>query len=279
MKLLLICNTAIIEHIFNLVCKRLSIDLIIEKNTKIKDKYDFIVVDQPFIGNNSASLRKLAKMLLFISSEEIDYNLQKDYLIPRPFLPTKLEAILKEQIEILKQKIENNHNLVDFVEETKVNLDSKNSEIVEDKEDETLSEDFFETLIDDDFDSSFFSDDKNSDDESIISLDSIRQGGVLDANEIKKINNVLNEDSESTEEVEVKVIDDSDWKDISEIIDDALEEVKEFEFEISKEDYHLILNRHKMDDIKPLLLKLNQDLIDRLTRNETINLKISLKES
>ena len=37
MKLLLICNTAIIEHIFNLVCKRLGIDLNIEKNTKKED--------------------------------------------------------------------------------------------------------------------------------------------------------------------------------------------------------------------------------------------------
>ena len=47
MKLLLICNTAIIEHIFNLVCKRLGIDLNIERNTKFQGKFDFIVVEFP----------------------------------------------------------------------------------------------------------------------------------------------------------------------------------------------------------------------------------------
>ena len=134
-----------------------------------------------------------------------------------------------------------------------------------------LAEDFFETLIEDDFDDGFFR--KNDlDDESIVSLNSIRQGGVLDKSELKKINSFLDDKSENIQKLEER-----DWKDITDIIDDALDEVKDYEFDLEKEDYTLVLNRFKMDELKPLLLKLNQNIIDRLARNEVINLKISLK--
>ncbi len=273
MKLLLICNTAIIEHIFNLVCKRLGIDLNIEKNTKFQGKFDFIVVDQPFIGSDFLKLKKFTKKLAAINSEELSYDLPSDFVVPRPFLPTKLEAILKEQIKILKDEIENGHNFDTFKDSlVKDNYieDSQSFNEIQEKESD-LAEDFFETLIEDDFDDGFFR--KNDlDDESIVSLNSIRQGGVLDKSELKKINSFLDDKSENIQKLEER-----DWKDITDIIDDALDEVKDYEFDLEKEDYTLVLNRFKMDELKPLLLKLNQNIIDRLARNEVINLKISLK--
>lgn len=273
MKLLLICNTAIIEHIFNLVCKRLGIDLNIEKNTKFQGKFDFIVVDQPFIGSDFLKLKKFTKKLAAINSEELSYDLPSDFVVPRPFLPTKLEAILKEQIKILKDEIENGHNFDTFKDSlVKDNYieDSQSFNEMQEKESD-LAEDFFETLIEDDFDDGFFR--KNDlDDESIVSLNSIRQGGVLDKSELKKINSFLDDKSENIQKLEER-----DWKDITDIIDDALDEVKDYEFDLEKEDYTLVLNRFKMDELKPLLLKLNQNIIDRLARNEVINLKISLK--
>lgn len=273
MKLLLICNTAIIEHIFNLVCKRLGIDLNIEKNTKFQGKFDFIVVDQPFIGSDFLKLKKFTKKLVAINSEELSYDLPSDFVVPRPFLPTKLEAILKEQIKILKDEIENGHNFDTFKDSlVKDNYieDSQSFNEIQEKESD-LAEDFFETLIEDDFDDGFFR--KNDlDDESIVSLNSIRQGGVLDKSELKKINSFLDDKSENIQKLEER-----DWKDITDIIDDALDEVKDYEFDLEKEDYTLVLNRFKMDELKPLLLKLNQNIIDRLARNEVINLKISLK--
>lgn len=273
MKLLLICNTAIIEHIFNLVCKRLGIDLNIEKNTKFQGKFDFIVVDQPFIGNDFLKLKRFTKKLAAINSEELSYDLPSDFVVPRPFLPTKLEAILKEQIKILKDEIENGHNFDTFKDSlVKDNYieDSQSFNEMQEKESD-LAEDFFETLIEDDFDDGFFR--KNDlDDESIVSLNSIRQGGVLDKSELKKINSFLDDKSENIQKLEER-----DWKDITDIIDDALDEVKDYEFDLEKEDYTLVLNRFKMDELKPLLLKLNQNIIDRLARNEVINLKISLK--
>lgn len=273
MKLLLICNTAIIEHIFNLVCKRLGIDLNIEKNTKFQGKFDFIVVDQPFIGSDFLKLKRFTKKLAAINSEELSYDLPSDFVVPRPFLPTKLEAILKEQIKILKDEIENGHNFDTFKDSlVKDNYieDSQSFNEIQEKESD-LAEDFFETLIEDDFDDGFFR--KNDlDDESIVSLNSIRQGGVLDKSELKKINSFLDDKSENIQKLEER-----DWKDITDIIDDALDEVKDYEFDLEKEDYTLVLNRFKMDELKPLLLKLNQNIIDRLARNEVINLKISLK--
>lgn len=273
MKLLLICNTAIIEHIFNLVCKRLGIDLNIERNTKFQGKFDFIVVDQPFIGSDFLKLKRFTKKLAAINSEELSYDLPSDFVVPRPFLPTKLEAILKEQIKILKDDIENGHNFDTFKDSlVKDNYieDSQSFNEMQEKESD-LAEDFFETLIEDDFDDGFFR--KNDlDDESIVSLNSIRQGGVLDKSELKKINSFLDDKSENIQKLEER-----DWKDITDIIDDALDEVKDYEFDLEKEDYTLVLNRFKMDELKPLLLKLNQNIIDRLARNEVINLKISLK--
>lgn len=273
MKLLLICNTAIIEHIFNLVCKRLGIDLNIERNTKFQGKFDFIVVDQPFIGSDFLKLKRFTKKLAAINSEELSYDLPSDFVVPRPFLPTKLEAILKEQIKILKDEIENGHNFDTFKDSlVKDNYieDSQSFNEMQEKESD-LAEDFFETLIEDDFDDGFFR--KNDlDDESIVSLNSIRQGGVLDKSELKKINSFLDDKSENIQKLE-----EIDWKDITDIIDDALDEVKDYEFDLEKEDYTLVLNRFKMDELKPLLLKLNQNIIDRLARNEVINLKISLK--
>ncbi len=273
MKLLLICNTAIIEHIFNLVCKRLGIDLNIERNTKFQGKFDFIVVDQPFIGSDFLKLKRFTKKLAAINSEELSYDLPSDFVVPRPFLPTKLEAILKEQIKILKDEIENGHNFDTFKDSlVKDNYieDLQSFNEMQEKESD-LAEDFFETLIEDDFDDGFFR--KNDlDDESIVSLNSIRQGGVLDKSELKKINSFLDDKSENIQKLEER-----DWKDITDIIDDALDEVKDYEFDLEKEDYTLVLNRFKMDELKPLLLKLNQNIIDRLARNEVINLKISLK--
>lgn len=273
MKLLLICNTPIIEHIFALVCKRVNIDLTIEKSTKIKDKFDFIVVDQPFIGKDFILLKKYTKSLAAISSEELNYDMPKEFMIPRPFLPTKLEIILKEQMEALKYRLENDHNLDAFIDDNRLEVEDIKEDDLDEKVEDRLSEDFFETLIDDDFDDSFFTQDENED-ESIVSLDAIRQGGVLDSNELKKINSFLSDNKKEEEKLE-----NIDWKDISQIIDDALEEVKDYEFDAVQEDYHLILNRYKMDDLKPLLTKLNQDLIDRLAKNETVNIKISLKEN
>ena len=115
MKILLICDTAIIEHIFILVCKRIKVDLIVQKTTSVDNKYDLIIVDQPFIDNKFNKIKTLTTRLGAISSEELSFEKQRDFLIPRPFLPTKLEAILKEQIELSLNEKKDSSNLSKFI--------------------------------------------------------------------------------------------------------------------------------------------------------------------
>ena len=96
----------------------------------------------------------------------------RDFLIPRPFLPTKLETILKEQIELLASEKKDSKNLSKFVS-------------TEDEEFVVPVVDFINDSLDDstDFDNyddlSFVDDvddlvDENED-ESIVSLSALQK--------------------------------------------------------------------------------------------------------
>ena len=63
MNLLLVCETPIIEHIFTLVCKKMKIDLTIQKNNKVNKNYDLIVIDQNFVDSK---FNKIKNHLLYI---------------------------------------------------------------------------------------------------------------------------------------------------------------------------------------------------------------------
>ncbi|WP_228282953.1 hypothetical protein [Aliarcobacter cryaerophilus] len=195
----------------------------------------------------------------------MSFEKQRDFLIPRPFLPTKLEAILKEQIELLASEKKDSKNLSKFVS-------------TEDEEFVVPVVDFINDSLDDstDFDNyddlSFVDDfDGENEDESIVSLSALQKGGVLDNLELNKINTILKDDKK-------QINDEADWKDISEIIDEALDEVKDYEFSLDNNKYHLVLNRFKIDELRPLLTKLDQNLIDRLVSGESVDINISIKE-
>jgi hypothetical protein len=40
----------------------------------------------------------------------------------------------------------------------------------------------------------------------------------------------------------------------------------------------LVLNRFKIDELRPLLTKLDQNIIDRLVSGESVDINISIKE-
>ena len=104
MNLLLICETVIIEQIFSLVCKKLNIELTIQKTNDVNEKFDLIVIDQNFIDDKFNIIKQFSKKLGAISSEELPFDKSRDFIIPRPFLPTKLQEILKEQIEFISKE-------------------------------------------------------------------------------------------------------------------------------------------------------------------------------
>lgn len=270
-KVLLICDTIIIEHIFALVCKKMNIDLTIQKSTIVNEEYDFIIVDQAFIDDNFNNYKQYTKRLGAISSEELSFSKARDFVIPRPFLPTKLESILNEQIETLYDD-ELNYSRREaiynkFEEEDKTFIIQKNSLFNDNLA--FNNENVKEEIKDEDFELN---------DESLVNISSLNNGGILDNNELTKINNILREEKIQNE-IELEK---SDWKDISSIIDDALDEVREYEFDLVHNDskiYNLVLNKFDIEELRPFLEKFNQSVINRLVSGEVVDVKISLKES
>lgn len=267
MNLLLICETAIIEHIFTLVCKRLNVKLTIQKTNSVNGKYDVIVVDQNFIDDKFNSFKQLSKKLGAISSEELPFDKSRDFIIPRPFLPTKLEALLVEQRDIIKEEEEYEHN-------RKVTTFSS----FDDEDDDEVTVPVINYVNNMEEEKNDIEEDFGLDnDESIVSLASLNIGGVLDSGELNKIHDILRED---TIQNEIN-LEKNDWKDINSIIDDALAEVKEYEFDLTKDptkSYNLVLSDFNINELKPLLEKFDQSIIDKLSSGETIDVRISLKE-
>lgn len=262
MTILLICDAGIIEHIFTLVCKRLHIKLSIQKTNSVNDKFDLIIIDQSFIDDKFNTIKQFSKKLGAISSEELPFDKSRDFIIPRPFLPTKLEEILTEQIEIIKEDRE----------KEKINASkSFNKQYDEDEEViipiTTKYIESLDNLEEDDFD---------EDDESIVDPTSLNIGGILDHSELSKINNILREDNIQNE----INLEKSDWKDIAAIIDDALDEVKEYEFDLTQmptKPYTLVLSNFHINELRPLLEKFDQSVIDKLSSGESVDVRLSLK--
>ena len=270
MNLLLICETVIIEQIFSLVCKKLNIDLTVKQTNDVSEKFDLIIVDQNFIDDKFNIIKQFSKKLGAISSEELPFDKSRDFIIPRPFLPTKLQEILKEQIEfILKEEITNTEN----------NTSTYINELDNYEEDEDVTvpiiTDYVESLAED-----VYLDIEEDNDESIVSISSLNNGGILDNSELSKINDILKEEVIHNEVIMNK----KDWKDISDIIDDALDEVKEYEFDLdensskSNTSLKLVLTDYNINELKPLLEKLDQETIDKLSHGESIDLRLMLKD-
>ena len=273
MNLLLISETAIIEKIFSLVCKKLNIDLTIKKTNDVNEKFDLIVIDQSFIDDKFNIIKQFSKKLGAISSEELPFDKSRDFMIPRPFLPTKLQEILLEQFELISK---------DEISSSYENNNSKPTPpryIDEYEEDEDVTvpiiTDYVESLAED-----VYLDIEEDNDESIVNISSLKNGGILDNNELSKINDILKEEVIHNEIVMNK----NDWKDISDIIDDALDEVKEYEFDLGESAVNpnnllqLVLTNYNINELKPLLEKLNQETIDKLSQGESIDIRLMLKD-
>ncbi len=261
MDLLLITKTPIIEKIFSLVCKKLDINFIVKSNAEISKNVDFIFVDEEFINDDFNFLKQYTKKLAAITSEELPFDKSRDFIINRPFLPAKLEELLLEQIEYIKEDVS--------LEE--LNYSKNIQDTPEELDEESLMSDYIESLADD---VAHNIEDEN--DESIVTVASIKDGGVLDFNELGKINEILHDD-EVHDEVNISK---NDWKDINEIIDEALNEVKEYEFDLIQDDdkpVKILLNNYSISELKPFLQKFDQKVIDKLSNGEDVDVTLCLK--
>lgn len=277
MTLLLICETSIINNIFTLVSKKLNLKLTIVDNIiEFKEEYDFIVVDHSYIDDDFNKLKQYTKKLAAICPDELPFDKSRDFIIPRPFLPTQLQDLLSEHIQIIKE--ENLKEASDYNRVMPSNKEVLLDELAYEEDEEVTIPvtDYVDSLVED---VALEIEDEN--DESIITLASLKEGGVLDSGEISKINDILEE-----EQLQAKIDYEEDWKDIVDIIDDALSEVREYEFSLNnntslpdKDYYELILNHYSINELKPFLSKLNQEIVDKLSAGEIVDLKIKLKES
>lgn len=265
MNLLLICETAIIEHIFILVCKKLNIELTVQKNNNVENRHDLIVVDQNFIDDRFNIIKQFSKKLGAISTEELSFDKSRDFIIPRPFLPTTLTTLLQEQIELIKEEEQR---------ESFRNTPSNTVELDYSEDDEVTVPvtSYVDSLVDD-----VYKEIEEESDESIVNLASLNMGGVLDRSELSKIHSLLNE-GVIQDEINLEK---EDWKNISDIIDDALEEVKEYEFDLEQNEpkpYNLVLSHYQIDELRPLLEKFDQSIIDKLSNGEIVDMKIALRD-
>ena len=253
MKLLLISNTPIVMQIFNLVCKRLGLDFERRDDTEVENKYDLIIIDKEFINDRFNIIKQFSKKLGAISNEELPFEKSRDFIIPRPFLPHQLQSILQEYIELIKEeeKEEKNHTA----------YDNNTNDVLQ----------YVESLADD-----IASDIEDESDESIITVASLQNGGILNNAELGKIQDLLNTDDIQNELQELQ---EEDWLDLSDIIDKAIDDVQDYEFDPETNvPIKILLNEHNMDELEPLLNKLNQGVIDSLTAGEVIDIQLKLKE-
>lgn len=253
MNILLISKTQIVLQIFELICKKMSFNLTIKNTNDVKEHFDIIVVDHEFIDDRFNIIRQLSKKIGAITNEELSSDKSEYFLIKRPFLPTQLQAILKEQKEKIHEEAQQSKRAI--------------------QEDETTDEiaAFVDSLADD-----FISED-SEEDESIVRLDSL-DGGVLDSLELDKINNILHQNEMHKElDFNEEEIEQHDWKELTDIIDDALHEVQGYEFSLTNEPLNIVLSQYNISELTPLLQKFDQNIIDKLSRGESIDLKLSLK--
>ena len=267
--LILVSKKPIIIQIFTLVCKKLNIKLEVLDEVQIDHKVDIIIIDSDFIDDRFDIIKSYAKIMGAISKEQLPFGSANDFIIPLPFLPSSLEQILETQLDILKKRI-NSKTYITNVEVDDEDIEESNSDV-------EPAVEYLESLADD---IAFDMDEEN--DDSIVPLAALNQGGILDTRELSNIQNIMT----STKDIKKEDFDtekpEDEWMDLSSIIDQAIDEVNTVSEIYSKFDnkpIKILLNNYELEELTPLLNKLDQDIIDSLTDGYEINLQIKLGQT
>lgn len=284
--LILVSRKPIVIQIFTLVCKKLNLILEVIPEAQIDHKVDIIVMDNEFINDRFNIIKSYCKIIGAISKEELPFGMANDFILPSPFLPSTLQDLLEKQINILNERM-NSKTYISNIEveddsraiEDDFTMNMDNSIESFDENDPSTSVDYLESLADD-----IASDMKEETDESVVSMASVNQGGVLDTNELSMIDNILKDDAPPTEDLSPSYVDieeqnDDEWVDLSSIIDQAIDEVNTVDGIYDKFDnkpIKLLLNDYQLDELKPLLSMLDQSIIDSLTDGDTVNLQLKI---
>lgn len=278
--LILVSKTPIIIQIFTLVTRKLNIKLEVLNEPQIDHKVDIIVIDKEFIDDRFSIFKTYSKRIGAITNEKLSFNTANDFVIPTPFLPSQLEVIIEEQIdEIIKKQ-----NSKTYVSNIEIEDDEEDYVEQSSKEDKQRDPaiDYLDTLAD-----TIATDLEEENDESIVNFTTINsaKGGVLDNNELSRIEdmiNISNDIDAVKEDLEFEDTQGEQWHELSDIIDQALDEVSSSNLD---EDYYsqnnskpieILLNDYTMNELEPLLNLLDQDLIDTLADGHEIMLQLKL---
>lgn len=253
----LISNTPIINKIFTLISNKLMVHLkIYTAIDDVEKNIDLVVVDDIFLEENIIKLKSFCNTLVLLKEDGSDEN-GFDFIIEKPFLPSTLSINLEK---ILKSVDENNLNK----QQVYTSEEPTNEEITDD-----LAK-FIDTLVSEiDEESSFNSDDLT------VKKEQLGHGGVLDKEELSKLFDMINDDKPDNYFKNIEKED--DWIELSDIIDRAIDDVSTYAFK-ENQPIKLILNQYSIEELAPLLKKLDQNIIDRLTDGNEITLQLRLEK-
>jgi hypothetical protein len=253
-KVALISKNPIISKIFTLVLKKLSFELNVYENDNIETQFSYIIVDDEVeVDTNKITLLS-NKLILLSNSNEIKQ--EYSFFIKKPFLPSslqkELEHILDESSKIQISKKPQFKEDIEIKDEVEIqNMENLNK------------------LVDNVLDGL---EDIESEDDLVIEKSTLSHGGVLDQDELSKLNSILHDQKNV-------VIDDEnqdEWIELSQIIDKAIDDFEAVEFNAIKP-INLLINKNNLNELKPLLKKLNQEIIDSLVDGEEITIKLKLE--
>jgi hypothetical protein len=246
----LVTDNNIISKIFTLVSKRLSLDIDIYTHDEISQEYNFIVVDND-IAIDIKKIDSFTKKLILLSQQNT-HNTFYDYVIKKPFLPSDLFSRLEEIIQNNNSKIKTENNK-QTLESSRV--DEKTHDL------EKLVNSVVHSLGD-----------EECEDDIVIDKNTLGLGGILDNDELRKLGSIL-DDSSTTYSQKKK--EDEEWIELSQIVDCAIDELEILANNEIKP-INLQINKQNIEEVRPLLRKLNQEIIDALVDGQEITLKLRL---
>ena len=306
--LILVSKRPVVIQIFTLVCKQLNISLEVLQEAQLDHKVDIIVIDKEFISDRFNILKSYAKVIGAISKEELSFDIANDFTIPIPFIPSQLYSILDKQIELLNKRakskvyisnVEVPDEEVGRLNEYNVNNSNADEFIIDNIAPKTSNKapvdlppindvenavDYLESLADD-----ISLDMSEESDDSIVSVSSVNQGGVLDNKELSMLKDIVNDttekmDLENSNSSLKKLKEEEEWLDLSSIIDQAICEVNMVDKVTSSiganlasdEPIKVLINNYELDQLKPLLRLLDQNSIDMISDGNEVNLILKL---
>ena len=280
--LVLVSKTPIVIQIFNLIAKKLHLELEVISSVELDHKVDIVVVEKSMVDDNFNSLKTQCKLIGTISNDPMPFELANDFLIPNPFLPSTLQELLEVQIQELEKRAKAK------VYATKI--DHINEPIEDDTTEVSLEQlpnneadialDYIDSLA-----SNIAHDVKEDIDDSIVHISSVEKtlGGVLDQHELSKLEDIIDYSTPKLENVandDTSTDDDEQWMDLSSIIDKAIDELNTTDKLYDKleiKPIKLLLNDYSMNELKPLFELLNQDIIDAIADGQEIILQLKLE--